>query len=540
MGRLGCGRCGVIDEARGGGKSGNKSGASQKGFFEAAKNIDCGSAPDFDELRALLEAHCRHATTELPPGKPGVRWAADFLATLPGACCRRLPDVVTTGPKVFEFLVGQGFFAAMPSPRLVPQVLGLVAGVSPLLQARSSRQWALWLARVHDTGSPLMAAVRKKTPSYQLGVSMPAPAGPPLRATQIRDERDRLAADLAAASAENGRQQVALDEAFDERDRLAVELAIAAERERGAGATADAERDRLAGELRAAVEREREAVSAAAADSALLKQMQDKYDRFAAELAALHVDYERMFKALAGAQETAKQRSAEHELLARVLADEKRTSELLRGELAKLRGEQSERGAPSRSDKEVPDALTAVRQVLAEYQAARHRREQRSAGVGAGKLPGEELLVEADAARRQALAVADALRVENSELRAERDGLRGRCGELESELQARTGTDALEVRVEKAERALVSVRADLAAARRGAEALTERLDRKRILVHSLQKMMEAQEIELAAANAELAQRKSGMTSLILVALAREQAKQTVRDAQARRAPLDED
>jgi len=177
---------------------------------------------------------------------------------------------------------------------------------------------------------------------------------------------------------------------------------------------------------------------------------------------------------------------------------------------------------------------------LAEYQAARHRREQRSAGVGAGKLPGEELLVEADAARRQALAVADALRVENSELRAERDGLRGRCGELESELQARTGTDALEVRVEKAERALVSVRADLAAARRGAEALTERLDRKRILVHSLQKMMEAQEIELAAANAELAQRKSGMTSLILVALAREQAKQTVRDAQARRAPLDED
>lgn len=529
MGQLGCGRCGVIDEARGGGKSGNKSGASQKGFFEAAKNIDRGSATDFDELRALLEAHRRHATTELPPGKPGVRWAADFLAALPGACCRRLPDVVTTGPKIFEFLVGQGFFAAMPSPRLVPQVLGLVAGVSPLLQVRSSRQWALWLARVHDTGSPLMAAIRKKTPSYQLGVTTPAPAGPPLRATQIRDERDRLAADLEVASAENGRRQVALAEASDERDRLAVELATATEREQRAVATADAERDRLAAELRAAVEREREAVSAAATDSALLKQMQDKYDTFAAELAAFHVDYERMFKALAGAQETAKQRSAEHDLLARVLADEKRTSELLRGELAKLRG-----------DQEVPDALTAVRQVLAEYQAARHRREQRNAGVGAGKLPGEELLVEADAARRQALAVADALRVENSELRAEREGLRGRCGELESELQARTGTDALEVRVEKAERALATARADLAAARRGADVLTERLDRKRNLVHSLQKMMEAQELELAATNAELAQRKTGTTSLLLVALAREQAKQIVRDAQAKRAPLNED
>jgi hypothetical protein len=109
-----------------------------------------GSTVAPDELGVLLAAHCRQATTELPPGKPGVRWAADFLAALPAACCRRLPDVVTTGPKVFEFLVGQGFFAAMPSPRLVPLVLGLVAGVSPLLHARSSRQWALWLARVWD------------------------------------------------------------------------------------------------------------------------------------------------------------------------------------------------------------------------------------------------------------------------------------------------------------------------------------------------------------------------------------------------------
>ena len=84
----------------------------------------------------------------------------------------------------------------MPSPRLVPQVLGLVAGVSPLLGARSSRQWALWLARVWDPGSPLLAAIRKRTPAYLIGISTPAPLGPPLRSAQIRDERDRLVADL--------------------------------------------------------------------------------------------------------------------------------------------------------------------------------------------------------------------------------------------------------------------------------------------------------------------------------------------------------
>ena len=89
-----------------------------------------------------------------------------------------MPDLITTGPKVFEFFVGQEFFAAMPSPRLVPLVLGLVARVSPLLQARSARQWALWLARVWDSGSPVLAAIRKRTPAHMIGIQTPAPAGP--------------------------------------------------------------------------------------------------------------------------------------------------------------------------------------------------------------------------------------------------------------------------------------------------------------------------------------------------------------------------
>lgn len=137
----------------GAGTSKRKSRDSGPGRLRVPKLRDEEAAPAPADLDALLVAHCRIAVTELPAGRPGARWAADFLEVLPEACRRRLPDVVATGPKLFEFLVGQGLFVAMPSPRIVPLVLGLVASASPLLQARSSRQWVLWLARVHEPGS---------------------------------------------------------------------------------------------------------------------------------------------------------------------------------------------------------------------------------------------------------------------------------------------------------------------------------------------------------------------------------------------------
>jgi chaperonin cofactor prefoldin len=87
---------------------------------------------------------------------------------------------------------------------------------------------------------------------------------------------------------------------------------------------------------------------------------------------------------------------------------------------------------------------------------------------------------------------------------------------------------------------LTQVQAELAEARRDAERLTVLLSRKRELVRGLQETKDAQEIELAVANAEIVQRKTGASGLLSVAIAREQAMQAVKEAQARRPPMDAD
>lgn len=482
-----------------------------------------------DDLGVLLAAHCRHATTELPPGESGVRWAADFLAVLPTACGRRWADLITTGPKVFEFFVGQGFFAAMPSPRLVPLVLGLVARVSPLLQARSARQWALWLALVWDPGSPVLAAIRKRTPAHLIGIQAPAPSGPPLRSAQIRDERDRLVADLASAAAENDRMRTLLTEICEDRDRLAAELAGVVERERRAVAAVAAERDRLAGDLAAATEQLRQASKKAATDGAQLQRSQALSDSLTAELAGARAEHERMSGALALAEETARQRVAEHELMARVLAAEKLASEQLRDELMALRRDlEAARG----TIESVPPVIQPLNMLHAALTGIRTGRQRRAA-LAAGLHPDHDLLAEAENARRQAVAVADALRVENTELRAERDDLRARCDD-QGAGPVRAVPGAL------ADVELTQVQAELAEARRDAERLTVLLSRKRELVRGLQETKDAQEIELAAANAEIVQRKTGASGLLSVAIAREQATQAVKEAQARRPPVDVD
>ena len=503
--------------------------ASRDGLPSAAGPTVPAMSPD--ELGVLLAAHCRQATTELPPGKPGVRWASDFLAVLPTACCRRLPDVVATGPKVFEFLVGQGFFAAMPSPRLVPQVLGLVAGVSPLLQARSSRQWALWLARVWDPGSPLLAAIRKRTPAYLIGISTPAPLGPPLRSAQIRDERDRLVADLGNAATETGLLRAALAQVIGDRDGLAAALAAAAERERRAVAVVTADRDHLAGELLAASDHARHVSRNAATDGARLKQSQESIDRLTAELAGLRAEHQRMSRALAVAEETARQRVSEHELIARVLADEKLANEQLHGELAALRRDLEAAQGAFGAERQAMQPLDALGMALQQFRAGRQRRAERNADLAAGRHPDHGLLAAAEAAQRQAVAVADALRVESSELRTERDGLRGRCGALES-VQAEAGALA------DAEQRLKQAHAELGAVRQHAERLLGQLNRKREIVRDLQKMNDAHEVELAATLAELTQWKAGAAGPVTVTLARGLATQAIRNAQARRPPMD--
>ncbi|MBL9106640.1 MAG: hypothetical protein JNL82_37310 [Myxococcales bacterium] len=124
---------------------------------------------------------------------------------------------------------------------------------------------------------------------------------------------------------------------------------------------------------------------------------------------------------------------------------------------------------------------------------------------------------------------------EPPELRAERDDLRARCGDLGAgPVQATPGALA------EAEHRLTQVQAELAGARGDVERLTALLSRKRELVHALQKTKDAQEIELAAANAEVLSRKTGMSGLLSIALAREQAMHGVREAQATRPPVEID
>ncbi len=165
------------------------------------------------DLEALLAGHCRQAVTLLPRGVLGVATAIEFLGALPGACRLGLPDVTDSGPKLFALLVAHGVLAAMPSPRVVPAALALVAGVSPLLQARSARQWTLWLGQVREPSSAITTALREQTPTSQISLAPPTTTAQPLRAEALRADRDRLAAELARATDALARARGHADEA---------------------------------------------------------------------------------------------------------------------------------------------------------------------------------------------------------------------------------------------------------------------------------------------------------------------------------------
>lgn len=507
-------------------------GEDRRGRPVASKSAEVSSS---DEPGALLVAHCSQARLELPSGKPGARWAVDFLGALPVACSRRLPDVLATGPKIFEFLVGQGFFAAMPSPRLVPQVLGLVAAVSPLLEARSARQWALWLARVWDARSPVLAEIRKRTPAHLIGITTPAPSGPPLRAAQLRDERDRLAVALAGAAAESARQQAALVEARAEHDRLAAEVAAAVERERFALNHAALERGRMKAEMAAAVERERQAVDATVGTQ--VRALQRERDELAAELSAVDAESTQMADLLGQARDVVEQLSIERDSLTRTLADEKAAGERVHAELSALKNWVNDAQRPFTVDgQDVSDPADPLQRLAVHLHDWRRRRELRRAEA----FGAERRAQAAEAARTQALAEVDALKRENAGLRADRDGLRARCAALESVSRARGGVGDVGGRDEKSEHALAQVRQELMAAREGRQDLIERLDRRTNTLLGVQQTMETLEVELAAANAEIAQWKAGYSAPNLILTARQMAENAVRKQQAARPSLEDD
>ena len=133
---FGCGEVAVGDGEKS--KIGEESGAARRRRGVRASNSrGVGGGED---LAAVLAGHCRQAVTLLPRGVLGVATAIEFLDALSRAHRLGLPDVTESGPKLFALLVAQGVLAAVPSPRVVPAALALVAGMSPLLQARSARQ----------------------------------------------------------------------------------------------------------------------------------------------------------------------------------------------------------------------------------------------------------------------------------------------------------------------------------------------------------------------------------------------------------------
>ena len=404
---------------------------------EIAENV---SAEDLD---ALLVGHCRHAATEIPPGKPGARWAGVLLAALPEACRRRLPDVVATGPRLFAFLVEQGLLAAVPSPRLIPAALGLVAEVSPLLQARGSRQWTLWLARVRDAGSPIAAEIRERTPPSQLDVAVPPPAARPLRVTVLRAEQEKLAAELAAEKSETER-------------------------------------------LRAENSALREQHGTLSGQAAAYQRQQADITRLEEKVAALKRDVDGLVS----------------------------DNEELRAERDRGRQERAE----IRRHPGVPgdDARGVVELVAAEVDAS-----------------------------RKILAENVALRAEQDRLSAEAEALRQRCASREAAPDDPLTLAVLNLatqRADKAERALTSTRDELAAAKNPSASSTSDSRRERIRLHRAQKQLDAQEIELAEAQAELELRRAWSFLAAVDELKKlwRAAADTARELQRTRRPLTED
>jgi len=218
---------------------------------------------EVDEAIALITAACRAATVALPRGERGVEAAILWLQVFPAACRLGLGDVTDSAPGLFRLFVGAGLIPSCPSDSAMTGAIRLIAAVSPMVTNRSLRTWTAWMGSACDPGSPIGAALRSGVTPSMLRVPTRAPVVP-RRPGSIRDERDRLAADLVAfrEQLEQTRTSAAaqLDQLTAERDRSAAareeaELAQRAATERAAALFA--ENDRLVAALHSASEKQR-------------------------------------------------------------------------------------------------------------------------------------------------------------------------------------------------------------------------------------------------------------------------------------------
>ncbi len=187
---------------------------------------------------ALIEAHCRFVAGQMPRAAQGCRIALALLLAIPGACARKLPDVTGTRTQFFEALVRYGLLPALPSRHTQTGALRLLGSLTPLVEARSERHWALWLAHAQDAASPIAARIQAGTPENQRAVCDPGEVFSPMRSRDYTQER----ADLqhAAASAAQARADA---------ERRAEELRIARAQAEDIALTLHAECDALAAKV---------------------------------------------------------------------------------------------------------------------------------------------------------------------------------------------------------------------------------------------------------------------------------------------------
>ena len=107
---------------------------------------DSSSDSDFPPP-ALARAYGDALATDLPRGVPGRATASEVAMAFVRAFALRIPDLTGSAPELFTSLVDHGLLPSLPSARVIPAALALLASVSPLVEQRSARRWTIWLAR---------------------------------------------------------------------------------------------------------------------------------------------------------------------------------------------------------------------------------------------------------------------------------------------------------------------------------------------------------------------------------------------------------
>jgi chromosome segregation ATPase len=293
---------------------------------------------------ALIEAHCRFVAGQMPRAAQGCRIALALLSAIPGACARKLPDVTGTRTQLFEALVRFGLLPALPSRHTQTGALRLLGKLTPLVEARSERHWALWLAHAQDPASPIAARVQAGTPEHQRTVHDPGEIFSPLRSRDYTHERAELRKATASA-----------DRAREDAERRAEELRVAHAQVEGAALALRAERDALAAKVENLERRQREFES----------------------------EQTRLTSGLASAKEQLGRLQQEAATACEGRDKARRAAETLQGQLAELQRELAAARAARRAEvdkvADLQQQLESAAHDVAEERAARTKAEEASA-----------------------------------------------------------------------------------------------------------------------------------------------------------------